>query len=147
MVQPGMHTAIRIPGQAEERSRRRSHSSRLGNPETLDQMNGWVSGKTRGTIKSIVESLAPRTILVAINAVYFKDLWVKPFEPRLTREDLFHTSDGRSVKIPLMSQHGSYPYYEESGSKPCASAIRTPAWQCTSSCPPKHRAFNNSKRT
>jgi serine protease inhibitor len=87
----------------------------FGNPETVDQMNGWVSGKTRGKINSIVESLDPLAILVAINAVYFKDLWVKPFEARLTREQLFHTGDGRGVKIPLMSQHGSYPYHEESG--------------------------------
>ena len=52
----------------------------------------------------------PLAILVAINAIYFKDLREKQFEPSLTREELFHTSDRRRVKTPLMSQYGSYPY-------------------------------------
>jgi serpin B len=85
------------------------------NPETVDRINCWVSGKTRGKIKSVLESLDPRAILVAINAVYFKGLWAEPFERKLTRDELFHMSDGRRVKTPLMSQHGSYPYHEESG--------------------------------
>ena len=70
----------------------------FGNPETVSQINCWVSGKTCGKIKNILESLDPRAILVAINAVYFKDLWEEPFEPRLTRDGLFHMSDGRTVK-------------------------------------------------
>ena len=87
----------------------------FGNPEAVDQINGWGSAKTRGRIKSIVESVDPRAVLLAINAVYFKDLWAEQFEPGRTREELFHTSDGRTVKTPLMSQNGSYAYHEESG--------------------------------
>lgn len=87
----------------------------FGSPETVNQINGWISGKTRGRIKTMVESLAPRAILVAINAVYFKDLWMKSFDPGLTRERSFHASDGRTVKTPLMSQQGAYSYHEESG--------------------------------
>lgn len=47
----------------------------FGKPETVAQINCWVSGKTRGKIKSILESLDPLAALVAINAIYFKDLW------------------------------------------------------------------------
>lgn len=34
--------------------------------------------------------------------------------PKLTREELFHTSEGQKLKVPLMSQFGSYSYYEDS---------------------------------
>jgi len=86
----------------------------FGDPEAIDQINAWCSGKTHGRIKGIADSLAPRALLLAINAVYFKDLWVTQFDPGQTREELFHTRDGRTVKAPLMSRHGSYAYYEES---------------------------------
>jgi serine protease inhibitor len=67
----------------------------FGNPATVAQINRWVSEKTRGKIGSILTSLDRLAVLVAINAIYFKDLWEKPFERELTRQDLFHTSDGR----------------------------------------------------
>jgi serine protease inhibitor len=86
----------------------------FADPATVAQINRWVSGKTRGKIGSILESLDRLAVLVAINAIYFKDFWEKPFEAALTREELFHASHGRTVKTPLMSQYGSYPYYEDS---------------------------------
>ena len=64
--------------------------------------------------RSILSSLDPLTFLVAINAVYFKDFWSERFMPELTCEELFHTSEGQKLKIPLMSQYGSYSYYEDS---------------------------------
>ena len=71
------------------------------------------SRRTHDKIGSILSSLDPLTFLVAINAVYFKDFWSKRFMPELTREELFHPSEGQT-KIPLMSQYGSYSYYEDS---------------------------------
>jgi len=82
--------------------------------ETVARINSWVSEKTRGKIGDILGSLDPQASMVAINAIYFKDLWSMPFERPLTREQTFHTSDGRKTKVSLMSQWGSYPYYEES---------------------------------
>lgn len=82
--------------------------------ETVDRVNSWVSAKTRGKIDSVLDTIDPLTALIAINAIYFKDLWDEPFERELTREESFHTSEGRELKIPLMSQYGSYPYYADS---------------------------------
>ena len=82
--------------------------------EMVARINSWVSAKTRGKIEGILGSLDPLTSLLAINAIYFKDFWDKPFLRELTREESFHTSAGRTLKVPLMSQYGSYPYYKES---------------------------------
>lgn len=59
----------------------------FGNPGAVARINSWVSGKTRGKIEGILNSLHPLALLVAINAVYFKDFWYKPFERHLTRRE------------------------------------------------------------
>jgi hypothetical protein len=43
----------------------------FGNPEALTRINSWVSEKTGGKIESILNSLDPLALLVAVNAVYF----------------------------------------------------------------------------
>lgn len=86
----------------------------FGKTEAVVRINSWVSAKTRGKIGSILSSLDPLSSLVAINAIYFKDFWGEPFNRLVTREELFHTSEGRTLKVPLMSQSGSYSYHEES---------------------------------
>ena len=86
----------------------------FGGDQAVATINAWVAEKTHGKIGSILSSLDPLTFLVAINAVYFKDSWSERFMPKLTREELFHTSEGQKLKVPLMSQYGSYSYYEDS---------------------------------
>lgn len=83
-------------------------------PETVARINAWVSARTRGKIEGILTTIDPLTSLIAINAIYFKDLWGQVFDRDQTRDESFHTSDGRKLEVPLMSQYGSYPYYEES---------------------------------
>ena len=86
----------------------------FGGDQAVARINAWVAEKTHGKIGSILSSLDPLTFLVAINAVYFKDFWSERFMTELTRVELFHTSEGQKLKIPLMSQYGSYSYYEDS---------------------------------
>lgn len=85
----------------------------LQSPETVPRINAWVADKTRGKIGSIVDSLTPLALLVALNAIYFKGLWKTPFEKSLTREEQFF-APGNSIKVPLMRRSGYYPYHEES---------------------------------
>ena len=82
--------------------------------EAVTRINSWVSKKTSDKIGSIVDQLDPLRPLVAINAIYFKDSWSQQFDRALTREDSFHTNRGRVLKVPFMSQHGSYAYDESS---------------------------------
>jgi serine protease inhibitor len=86
----------------------------FGGDRAVATINAWVEEKTHGKIGSILSSLDPLTFLVAINAVYFKDSWSKPFMSEFTREESFYTSEGRKLRVPLMSQFGSYSYYEDS---------------------------------
>lgn len=80
----------------------------FGGDRAVATINAWVEEKTHGKIGSILSSLDPLTFLVAINAVYFKDSWSKPFMSEFTREESFYTSEGRKLRVPLMSQFGLF---------------------------------------
>lgn len=83
-------------------------------PEAIQQVNAWVSEKTRGHIPTIVEKLSPETVAVLLNAIYFHGKWTKPFEPKSTRYGQFHLESGATKKVPLMNRSGKFNYMEES---------------------------------
>jgi len=83
-------------------------------PDAVPRINAWVADKTHGKIGSIIDTLPPLALLVALNAIYFKGLWKAPFEKSLTREERFLSPGNHSIKVPLMRRSGYYPYHEES---------------------------------
>lgn len=83
-------------------------------PDAIPRINAWVADKTRGKIGSIIDALPPLTLLVALNAIYFKGLWGAPFEKSLTREEQFLLPGSHAIKVPLMRRSDSYSYQEES---------------------------------
>ena len=85
----------------------------LDSPNTGSMINRWVSRRTRGRISHVVDTLEPLAALVAVNAIYFKDLWENPFSEAVPMEDFFHAEDGRVVTAAVMSQHDSYLYLKE----------------------------------
>jgi serine protease inhibitor len=82
-------------------------------PDAVAIINAWVNARTKGRISRMVSQLSPLTALVAMNAVHFKGRWEEPFQKELTREAPFHTASGSVAHLPLMSQSGTYRYYED----------------------------------
>ncbi|MGH3316644.1 MAG: serpin family protein [Nocardioidaceae bacterium] len=77
------------------------------NPEQAAQLiNDWISGATRGKIPQLIAPgvLDTLTRLVLVNAIYFKAAWLEPFEPALTRQHPFTTSDGSIVEVDMMGE-------------------------------------------
>jgi serpin B len=81
-------------------------------PQCTATINHWVDTQTQGKIKQIVGQIAPDTVMLLINAVYFKGKWQVEFDKKLTRDDIFHLLDGTQKKVAMMSQSGRYPYYQ-----------------------------------
>ncbi len=75
-------------------------------------INGWVSRKTHGKIRSIVSKIDPSTRLAITNAVYFKGEWVKKFYK--ARPIDFHSPSGIK-KVDAMKVLSYYPYSEYGG--------------------------------
>lgn len=78
---------------------------------SLDIINSWVSDATRGTIKTILDSLDPASRMYLINAVYFKGDWMGPFTKKDTFDQAFELKDSQ-VKVPFMHQSAHFPYAE-----------------------------------
>jgi len=84
-------------------------------PGTLDTINGWVKEKTHDKIDDLVKQpdLNVDTVLILINAIYFKGIWTVPFDEAGTEEGTFTLLDGTEQRRPMMSQSGHYNYYED----------------------------------
>ncbi|MDT4762760.1 serpin family protein [Sphaerochaeta sp. PS] len=86
----------------------------FGAKSSLSTINGWVSDSTRGTIKSIIDSIDPSALMYLINAVYFKGDWLNPFTKGSTYDQGFSVED-EQVVVPFMHQSSSFPYAEALG--------------------------------
>ncbi|XP_075892990.1 glia-derived nexin [Nelusetta ayraudi] len=75
--------------------------------EAADQINEWVSNKTKGHIPSLIKAdmlESPLTRLVAVNSIFFKGLWKSRFLPENTKMRAFTGGNGDVYKVPMMSQ-------------------------------------------
>jgi len=87
----------------------------FSSPETLRSMNDWVKAATGGKIDEMLEALNPEAAMYALNAVYFRGAWTKPFNPEHTTDGLFHVSDGTLEQTRMMGKDGFFPYVKEQG--------------------------------
>ncbi|XP_023334855.1 leukocyte elastase inhibitor A isoform X3 [Eurytemora carolleeae] len=69
-------------------------------------INGWVEEKTRDKIKNLINpaALNANTMMVLVNALYFKGMWENKFEKNDTMKRTFYVSDTRSVETNFMHQ-------------------------------------------
>jgi serpin B len=89
-----------------------ARSVNLCDPAAVGEINGWVNDRTHGTIPSIVGYLDPLTVMVLVDAVYFKALWAGPFDKELTKDKPFKLALGGKISHPRMLKSGSFNYYE-----------------------------------
>ena len=81
--------------------------------QSLEQVNNWCSNKTHGKIKSILNYLGPQTLMIILNAVYFKGEWVYQFEEELTTKLPFYNLGETETKVETMTQFENFEYYED----------------------------------
>ena len=80
---------------------------------SVEQVNNWCSNKTHGKIEKILHFLNPQTIMILINAVYFKGEWLFQFETEMTRNLSFFNKGSEEVKVETMTQFENFRYYED----------------------------------
>lgn len=91
------------------------HQIDFSQPEMARQViNSWTSDHTGGMISEFLPSgvLSELTRLVLLNALHFHGVWKTPFDPRNTREQLFHTVNGSAVSVPMMTTTQKFNYGE-----------------------------------
>jgi len=87
----------------------------------LAAVNGWVKEKTNGKISSILDRLDAMTVLVLLDAIYFKARWQMTFDAHDTRDETFHLADGEA-KVPTMHLRADFAL----ATRPGYQAIRLP---------------------
>jgi serpin B len=75
-------------------------------------INVWVETKTQEKIKELIKPgmLSSLTRLVLCNAVYFKGNWSSQFDKAKTKEESFHISSAKTIKVPMMNQKGEFKF-------------------------------------
>jgi serpin B len=84
-------------------------------PTTVPAINAWAKEKTRGMIPTVLKphDVDDLTMLVLINAIYFKGTWATPFDAHLTTEQPFTLADGTPRTVKMMQRRGAFYYYAD----------------------------------
>lgn len=83
--------------------------------KAVKDINSWCSKHTKGKINSIVttRNISPGSRFIAVNAVYLKEKWLRPFQNNLTdMKGTFRMADGSVVPAAMMYQHTPLLYAE-----------------------------------
>lgn len=72
-----------------------------GSEQNAQMINSWVANKTNNQIPRLVESVAPHTQLMLLNAVAFSGQWKVKFAQKASKGH-FIKLDGDLVKVPLL---------------------------------------------
>lgn len=83
----------------------------FSSPSALKHINKWCSSKTNSLIGKVVDELNPYSILMLINAVYFKAPWDEPFEKKDNFKDCFYSSTGGKQTVEYMKDCFKSFYY------------------------------------
>ena len=78
---------------------------------SLEQVNEWCAKKTHGKITEILDELNPATVMLLLNAVYFKGDWESPFNPDKTYSGSFSSPKAKQQKVEMMTQVHQFNYY------------------------------------
>jgi len=86
----------------------------FNSPNSIQQINKWVSDKTHAKIPEIVKEISPMTMMYLINATYFNGIWKSTFGKDDTREEYFYPeNDVDRHQAYMMRQTGFFPYSED----------------------------------
>ena len=72
------------------------------NANEVNDINSWVSDKTKGKIPTLINDDEFTAYLV--NAIYFYGMWDMEFNPQLTEEDDFTDRSDKVQKVDFMNQ-------------------------------------------
>jgi serpin B len=92
-----------------------SKSFDITDPLVPTQINSWIDSKTNGLIKNMVDKLDDNTVMLLINAIYFKGKWKSQFDKDNTVQGTFYKPDGVTAQVPMMKQTSEFKIYNGQG--------------------------------
>jgi serine protease inhibitor len=92
-----------------------SKSFDITDPVAYQAINAWIENKTNGLIKNMLNGLEDNTVMLLVNAIYFKGKWKSPFNKANTSAATFYKSDGTTIEVPMMRKISDYKIYNGQG--------------------------------
>lgn len=92
-----------------------SKSFELTDPTVPKQINTWIESKTNGLIKNMVDKLNDNTVMLLINAIYFKGKWKSQFDVKNTVKKSFIKPGGSTSEVSMMKQTSDFKIFSGSG--------------------------------
>lgn len=84
--------------------------------KSRNEINYWISARTKGKIQNMIQTLDPQTRMIITNAVYFNAEWRNKFPKSATQYEKFRI--GAMYKdVLMMKQRGDFRYSESNGVK------------------------------
>ena len=87
----------------------------ITDPTVPDKINEWIEDNTNGLIRDMIDKLEDNTVMLIINAIYFKGKWKLQFDEKDTDQELFYKPGGTSVEVPMMKQTDDFKAYDGDG--------------------------------
>jgi len=84
----------------------------INDPEVPKHINSWIEANTNGLIKNMINELDNNTVMLLINAIYFKGKWKSQFDASKTKNQVFYKSDGTTGEVPMMKQTSDFKIYK-----------------------------------
>ncbi|XP_071409497.1 ovalbumin-like [Pithys albifrons albifrons] len=78
--------------------------------QARQRINSWVKNQTSGHIQDLLEpgSVDLHTVLVLVNAIYFKGIWKTEFKEEDTQEVPFNVTEEDSRLVKMMCQNSTF---------------------------------------
>ena len=92
-----------------------SKSFDITDPQVPTLINNWIETKTNGLIKNMVDKLDPSTVMLLIDAIYFKGKWKSQFDKDNTVQGTFYKPDGSTEQVPMMKQTSDFKIFSGQG--------------------------------
>jgi serine protease inhibitor len=86
----------------------------INDPTVPSTINSWISDKTNGLINNMIDRLDDNTVMLLINAIYFKGKWKSEFDKDKTVTSTFYKPVGTS-EVPMMKQKSDFGFYDGDG--------------------------------
>lgn len=86
----------------------------FSDPLAVQIINAWASENTQGKIPRVISEIDPLTLMILMNAIYFKGSWSTPFDKTQTEPRDFKTATGQTVQTPMMRHYGKFRYLRSS---------------------------------
>lgn len=73
--------------------------------QSAKDINLYIANTTKNMITDVVKAewLTAGTILILVNAVYFKGVWEKEFDPNLTKKQDFYLTGNNKIQVDMMN--------------------------------------------